>query len=223
MKSTNHRSMFSHVTVFVLTFALLTSQTMFVFAVPEANFSAGEVTVTGTAKAGEKPFVLINGDTAFSGRTFFANGTITTPESTSASIDFGKIGRINLGPASTLTLRVSDNNISGTLSNGSIRVANSDGVAVKIDTPDDTVTNEGTSSSHFTVNVIANRSTVASTSGVVRYNNGNAVAKQDDDDDDDDDDGSIWLPIVVIGGTIGAVLYFTVLNDDEDEIVSPVR
>src|SRR5687768_5484622 len=222
MKSTNHRSMFSHVTVFILTFALLTSQTMFVFAVPEANFSAGEVTVTGTANAGEKPFVLINGDAAFTGRTFFANGTITTPESTSASINFGKIGRINLGPASTLTLRVSDNSISCMLSNGSIQVANSDGVAVKIDTPDDTVTNEGTSSSRFTVNVIADKSTVASTSGVVRYNNGNAVAKQDDDDADDDD-GSIWLPIVVIGGTIGAVLYFSVLNDDDDEIISPVR
>lgn len=220
MKSTNHRSMFSHATVFVLTFAILTSQTMFVFAVPGTNFSAGEVTVTGTANAGEKPFVLINGDAAFSGRTF-ANGTITTPESSSASIDFGKIGRVNLGPASTLTLNVSDNSISGMLSKGSVRVANSNGVAVKIDTPDDTITNEGTSSSSFTVNVIADRSSVASTSGVVRYNNGNAVAKQDDDDDDDDD-GSIWLPIVVIGGTIAAVLVFDVFDDD-DEVVSPIR
>ncbi len=222
MKSINYRSMLSHVTVFVLTIAILTGQTMFVFAVPAGSFAAGEVTVTGTAKTGEKPFVLINGDPAFSGRTFFADGTITTPEASSASIDFGKIGRINLGPDSTLTLRVSETNITGMLSTGSIRVSNSDGVSVKIETPDDMITNEGISASRFTINVAGNKSSVAAESGVVRYNNGLSSMKDDDDDDDDDDDGNIWVPIIIIGGAIGAVLFFTVLNDDDDD-VSPVR
>jgi len=220
MKSLKDRSVVSHLIVFVLTIAILTGQTMFVFAVPAMNSTAGEITVTGTADAGEKPFVLVNGERSFSGRTFFSNGTITTGSS-SASINFGKIGRVNLGPDSALTLTVSETNISGVLSSGSIHVANSDGVAVKINTPDDVVTNEGNSASRFTVNVMANTSSVAAQSGAVRYNHGGTLAKQDDDDDDDDD-GMIWLPIIVFGGTIGAVLAFSVFDDDDD-VVSPVR
>lgn len=221
MKSRSDRSVFSHLTVFVLTLAILAGQTTFVLALPEKNSSAGEITVTGTAVAGEKPFVMVNGERAFSGRTFFSNGTITTTESSSASINFGRIGRINLGPNSKLTLNVTDSSITGTLSNGNIQVANSDGVAVKIDTPKDSVTNEANAASRFTVNVVADVANVAAESGAVRYNNGNTLAK-DDDDDDDDDDGNIWIPIVVFGGTIGAVLAFSVFDDD-DEIVSPVR
>ena len=220
MKSINNRSVFSHLIVFVLTIAILTGQSMFVFALPEKNSAAGEITVTAAANATEKPFVMVNGERAFSGRTFFSNGTITTTQST-ASIDFGKIGRISLGPDSTLTLNVSATNISGTLASGTVNVANGDGVGVKIITPDDTISNEGTSATRFTVNVAADISSVASQSGIVRYNNGAAIAKQDDDDDDDDD-GSIWLPIAVFGGTIAAVLVFSVFRDDDD-IVSPVR
>ena len=220
MRSINNRSVFSHLIVFVLTIAILTGQSMFVFALPEKNSAAGEITVTAAANATEKPFVMVNGEAAYSGRTFFSNGTITTTQST-ASIDFGKIGRVNLGPDSTLTLSVSATNITGTLSSGSISVANGDGVGVKIVTPDDTISNEGTSATRFTVNVAADISSVAAQSGIVRYNNGETIAKQDDDDDDDD--GSIWLPVVVFGGTIAAVLFFSVLRDDDDEIVSPVR
>lgn len=218
MMSTKDRSIFSQLTVFVLTIAIVACQTTFVFALPEKNSLAGEITVTGTAAGGEKPFVMVNGDPSFSGRTFLSNGTISTTATTSASIDFGKVGRVNLGPGSTLTLNVSENSITGMLSTGTVNVANSDGVAVKITTPDDNITNEGTSASRFTVNVAADRSSVAAQSGAVRYNNGASLAQ----DDDDDDDGNIWIPIVVIGGAIGAVLLFTVFDDD-DEIVSPVR
>ena len=220
MKSINNRSVFSHLIVFVLTIAILTGQSMFIFALPEKNSAAGEITVTAAANATEKPFVLVNGEPAFSGRTFFSDGTITTKQST-ASIDFGKIGRINLGPDSTLTLSVSPTSITGTLSSGTINVANGDGIGVKIVTPDDTISNEGMSATRFTVNVAADVSSVAAQSGIVRYNHGATVAKQDDDDDDDDD-GSIWLPVVVFGGTIAAVLFFSVFRDDED-VVSPVR
>jgi hypothetical protein len=220
MKSINNSSVFSHLIVFVLTIAILTGQTMFVLALPEKNSAAGEITVTATADASAKPFVLVNGEQAFSGRTFFSNGTITTPESSSASIDFGKIGRINLGPASSLTLSVTETTISGTLSTGTVRVANGEGVGVKIVTPDDTVSNEGTSASRFTVNVVSDASSVVAQSGAVRYNNGATLARQDDDDDDDD--GMIWLPVVVFGGAIAAVLFFSVLKDDDD-VVSPIR
>src|SRR5215204_5914480 len=155
MKSINSRQVFSHLVAFVLTFAILTGQTMFAFSLREASSASGEITVSGPAKAGEKPFVLVNGDPAFSGRTFLSNGTITTTESSSANVNFGKIGRISLGPGSTLTLNVSETSISGKLLSGSIRVANGEGVAVKIDTPNDAVTNEANAASRFSIDVAA--------------------------------------------------------------------
>jgi hypothetical protein len=220
---TSLNAVVSRLTVLALTVSVLAGQTMFAFALPGRNVTAGEMTVTGTTETNEKPFVLVNGDRAFSGRTFLSDGVITTTETTSAVVNFGKIGRVNIGPNSNLTLAVSETTITGTLTNGTIGVSNSDGVAVKIITPDDSVTNQGTEASRFTVNVAANTSSVAAESGSVLYNNGAAVATKQDDDDDDDDDGEIWVPIVVIGGTIGAVLLFTVFDDDDDEIVSPVR
>jgi len=221
MNSTNERSVFSYLMVFVLTVAILAGQSMFVLAIPATGAAAGEITVTGTSTTGEKPFVLVNGDAAFTGRTFFSNGTISTPDSSSASINFGKIGRINLGPGSILTLTVSETNISGTLSAGNIRVMNGDGVGVKIDTPDDSITNEGTTAGRFTVSVADNKSSVGAEKGLVRYNKGQSTAAGQDDDDDDNH--GIWVPVIVIGGAVGAVLLYFALRDDDDDVVSPVR
>ena len=219
MKRKNDRSVISNLVVFVLTISLLTSQSLFVLGNGERN--SGEITVTGAGAPGAKPFVLVNGEQAFSGRTFFSNGTISTTESSSASIDFGKVGRITLEPNSTLTLTVSGTEMLGTLSTGAIKVANADGVSVKINTPDDAVANDG-AASRFAVNVVSGVSTVAAETGTVTFNNGKSVASRQDDDDDDDDDGNIWIPIVVIGGAVGAVILLTAFDDD-DEIVSPIR
>ena len=221
MKRKNDRSVISNLVVFVLSISLLTSQSLFVLANNERNVSAGAITVTGAGTAGAKPFVLVNGEPAFSGRTFFSNGTISTTETSSASIDFGKVGRITLEPNSTLTLMVSETQMSGTLTTGGIKVANGDGVSVKINTPDDAIANDALAS-RFAVNVASGVSSVAAETGTVTYNNGKSVAARQDDDDDDDDDGNIWIPIVVIGGAVGAVILFTAFDDD-DEIVSPLR
>lgn len=220
MKSLDSRFTFSRLLVFALTVSILTCQTMVALAMPKAGQPAGELTVKGKMPTDEKPFVLVNGDRSFTGRSVFSSGTIATTETTSAIINLGKIGRIELAPASVLTLSFSDDSISGELSSGDVRISNADGVAVKINTPNDVITNERNAASSFTVAVGAELSTVKATNGAVRYNNGKSVAQQDDDDDDDD---GIWVPIIVIGGAVGAVVLFTMLgDDDDDEIASPI-
>jgi hypothetical protein len=224
MKRINSRRIVSSLVAFVLTFAILTSQTVFAFSVRGMGSAAGEITVTGPAKQGEKPFVLVNGDPAFSGRTFLSNGTITTTESSSANVNFGKIGRISLGPGSTLTLSVSETSISGKLSSGSIRVANGEGVAVKIDTPNDAVTNEANAASRFSIDVAAGGSNVKSEKGVVRYNNGQSTTGIHDDDDDDEENWDVWVPLIVIGAAAAVIITWVVVaDDDDDDVVSPVR
>ena len=218
MKSLDSRFTISRLIVFALTVSILTGQTMVALAMPKDGRPAGELTVKGTMPTDEKPFVLVNGDRSFTGRSVFSSGTIATTETTSAIINLGKIGRIEIAPASVMTLNFSDNSISGVLSSGDVRVSNADGVAVKINTPNDVITNEGNAAASFSVAVGAETSKVAATIGAVRYNNGKSVAKQDDDDDD----GEIWVPILVIGGAVAAVVLFVALANDDEDIASPI-
>lgn len=97
------------------------------------NSLAGEIVVTGSKTNGEEPFVLLNGERALNGRTFFSSGVITTTETSGATIKLEKLGYINLSPNSVLSLNFSENTISGTLTAGNIQVFNNDGVAVKIE------------------------------------------------------------------------------------------
>ena len=212
----NSRSVISRFIVLALALSVLNGQALIAFA----GTSAGELTVTGQMPTNEKPYVMVNGDRAFSGRSFFSDGTIATTETTSATINLGKAGRIDVGPASVLTLSFSGETISGTLTAGNVRVSNGEGIAVKINTPNDVITNEQNAASVFSVVVGPDSSNVSAESGAVRYNNGKSVAAKQSDDDDDNK--YIWIPLVVFGGAAAAILFIT-LSDDDDEVVSPIR
>ena len=220
MKSSNVCSLFSRVVVLSISLSLICVQSAFAFALP-GTVSAGEITVSGSKEGAERPFVVVNGERAFSGRTFFSDGKVETTDGTTATVNLGKLGRIQLAPSSSLTLSFAEGRIAGTLSKGNVSVSNTEGVAVTIDTPNDSVRNEGTSASRFSVSVADGKTAVAIENGTVR-SNGGTLAKQDDDDDDDDDNWKAWAWVGVIGGIIGTVIIWKVL-DDEDEVVSPVR
>ncbi len=96
------------------------------------NSLAGEIVVTGNSINGEQPFVLLNGERALNGRTFFSSGVITT-ENSGATIKLEKLGYINISPNSVLSLNFSEKNISGKLTAGNVQVFNNDGVAVNIE------------------------------------------------------------------------------------------
>ncbi len=221
MKSSKLSLVFSRLTVISLSISLLCVQTMVAIASPANSTASAEITVSGPRDSGEKAFVVVNGERAFSGRTFISDGTIVTTETSSATISFGKLGRIELAPASSLSLSFSNDQIAARLSTGRISVSNTDGVSVTVNTPHDLVANQGNSASRFTVSVIGERTGVAVESGNVSHN-GQTAAKQDDDDPNDDDDyWKAWAWVAVIGGVIGTILIVRALDDEDD--VSPVR
>ena len=223
MKSSNVSILSSRLIVFSLLISLVSVQTMFATS-PGKAVAAAEITVNGTADAGEKPFVEVNGERAFSGRSFFSNGTVATTDTSSATISLGKLGRIYLAPASSLSLDFTDGRISGVLSKGNVSVASTDGVSVKIDTPNDSIATEGTASSRFTVSVVGDRTGVAVENGAVRSSDGAKIAGKQDDDDDDDDYSKIWWG-VGIAAAVAAVIIIVVVtsDDDDDDTVSPIR
>ena len=221
MKSSRVSLVFSHLTVISLVISLLCVQTMIAVAVPTAGVSTAEITVSGPRDEAERAFVVVNGERAFSGRTFISNGTISTTDTSSAIVSLGKLGRIELQPSTSLSLNFSENVIAGQLQKGTISVASSDGVFVSVSTPKDVIANDGLSASRFTVSVAGEQTSLGVQGGNIRHNG--QVAQQDDDDDDDDDDHwKAWAWVGVIGGAIATILIIRAVTDEDDD-VSPVR
>lgn len=120
-----------------LLLTLISTTSMFTLAA--SNKPIGELIVTGGNSDGGA--VTVNGEPAKSGRTVFASSTITTPEGTSAVINMGKAGKIELAPNTTFAL---DSDAQGNLTSGNVTVLNSaQGVNVKTLSGDSVTLNSG--------------------------------------------------------------------------------
>ena len=185
-----------------LSVAILATYSMVGLAAP--GKAAGELTVSGKNVNGESPFVLVNGEAARSGRSVFSGSTITTPETASAVMSLGKFGKIELAPATSLTLTFDEKGIFGDLTSGKVTVLGAnDSVTIK--------TLNGK-----TVQLAAGQSATAS-------------GTAQDKDDDDDDDGAAWWPWALVFGGAGIVILWTALSDGDIQlgsggtVISPVR
>ena len=183
--------------------AILVTYSMVALAAP--GKAAGELVVSGKSVNGESPFVFVNGEASRSGRSVFSGSTITTPETASAVMNLGKFGKLQLAPATSLTLTFDEKGIFGDLTSGKVTVLGAgENVAIK--------TLNGK-----TVNLAAGQSVSAS---------GNAPA--DDDDKDKDGNGAWWIWGAVFGGA-AVVLLWTALSDndislgDNGSVISPSR
>ena len=167
---------------------------------------AGELSVSGKNIDGETPFVKVNGEAAQNGRSIFSSSTIATPQNTSAIINLGKIGRIELSPNTTMALSFDDNAISGELLTGQITVLNSsDSVNIKM--LDGSIANLNAGD------------TATATTG-----------KAQDDDDDNTSGGSGLLIFALILGGAAAGIIIAATSDNNrialggsSTIVSPTR
>ncbi len=166
---------------------------------------AGELSVSGKIVNGETPFVKVNGEAAQSGRSIFSSSTIATPENASATVNIGKVGKIELAPNTTLALSFDEKGINGDLLAGRVTVLNSSDT-VNIKTLDGTI-----------AKLNAGNSAVAT--GKV----------QDDDDDDNDGGGAVLIWAVILGGAaVGIILAATTDNNriavgGNSLVVSPTR
>jgi hypothetical protein len=184
-----------NITAACLAMVIFTTSSMIALAGTGNKSLMGEITVSGQNVNGNAPFVLLNGESAFTGRTFFSNGTIVTPEAVTSTVKLGKLGYVVLSPNTSLTLILDEKTISGTLSAGQAKVFNADGVDVKIQ-----------SLGNATTSVMP-------------------VSKAAQDDDDNGWwSGDATGPILVFAGIVAAAVILVAVNDDDDNrVASPVR
>lgn len=162
----------------------------------------GELTVSGKAVNGEIPVVKVNGEAAQSGRAIFSASTITTSETSSAVINLGKIGKIELAPKTTISVSFSEKGLNGDLASGKVTALSADNINIK--TPDGKVTK-----------LSAGESVMA--------------ARQDDDDDDNDGGAAWWIFALILGGAAAAVVIAATTDNNDIQlgggtvVVSPSR
>jgi hypothetical protein len=115
--------------------------------------AAGELSVKGN--------VTINGTSAISGATVFSESLVKTQRGSGATINLGKLGRVQLGPESEMTLRFADGAIGGNLTSGRATLSAPTGVAISIATADGITSADGKLASALTIDVTCGNTRVA--------------------------------------------------------------
>ena len=105
--------------------------------------------------------VTLNGAVAVSGMTIFSDSRIKTARNGSATINLGKLGRLELGPETELALRFSEATIAGNLLSGRVIVNAPAGVEISIVTADGVAAADGRQSSGLVVDVTCGNTRVA--------------------------------------------------------------
>ena len=118
--------------------------------------------------------VKVNGTSAISGATVFSDSTVTTAARSSAVVSLGKLGRVEVLPESTMTLKFTDTSVSvAMLSQGRVRLSSSSGVNAT--TKDAEITSIGKGRNDFTVDTRCGNTLVIVQTGRVELRAGNSV------------------------------------------------
>ncbi len=131
----------------------------------------GEITVNGE--------VTVNGQSVISNTTLTTGSSVTTGANSSATINLGKNGRVEVLSDSSLTLRFTDNSIVGMLMAGKVRVSNAAGIATTVTTRNSTVIGDAGQANTFGVDVgcadedRCTQTYVETTTGLVTLRSGN--------------------------------------------------
>lgn len=102
----------------------------------------------------------INGFSAISGMTVFSNNRIMTGRHGAAVINLGRLGRIELGAETDMTLRLSEASIGGELRSNRVVVSAPAGIAVAVNAAKSMVTTDGRHPAVLTVYVDGERARV---------------------------------------------------------------
>lgn len=104
--------------------------------------------------------VTINGNNASSGQTVFNGNKIRVGSLGAAVINLGRLGRVELGANSEMSLRVSDGNIGGTLITGCLAITAPAGEGIEIETRGGKIRSAGKQSSSLFLGIKGNTANV---------------------------------------------------------------
>jgi len=119
------------------------SMTSMVALAQTGQMASGELTASGS--------VTVNNRAAVSNSTVASGSTITTGENSSATVNLGKTGSLEITPNTTLVLKFDETGVYGTLENGKVRVMNMSGKNANISTREGMVIADAAQANTFSV------------------------------------------------------------------------
>ena len=126
------------------------------------SMNKAEITVTGQ--------VTVDGKTAVSNSTIVSGSTITSGTNSSAIINLGKLGRVELTPNTSISLRFDSNSIVAMLSTGMVRISNTAGIGATVTTKGATAVADTSQANLFTVDVGCGDTTKCTQTKVETFN-----------------------------------------------------
>jgi hypothetical protein len=142
------------------------SLTAFFSMTAGAVMAQSSLKATGEIVSANK--TTINGFSAVSGVTVFNNNRIRTGKDGAAIINLGRLGRIEMGSETDLTLRISETSIGGELRSSQIVVSARAGIAIGVNTTEGIVTSDGRGPAVLTIYVDGKRPRVITHLGVAK-------------------------------------------------------
>jgi hypothetical protein len=170
--------------------AVITVSSLAVLAGP--NKPVGELVITSGG-------ATVNGEAVKTGRTVFASSTIITPEDSSAILNMGKAGKVELAPGTTYTIAADGTLSGGSLTAGSVTVLNGEKITVTTSTGENVEIATGEMAS-------ANSSTAAAAQTSQRKYG-----------------GLYWWGWALIAGGVATGIIIYAATRDDDRQASPVR
>ncbi|GIU82555.1 MAG: hypothetical protein D6687_06515 [Acidobacteria bacterium] len=149
-------------TAILTVFAVWSAFSMVAFAMPLDV--TGIITATGN--------VTVNGQLVVSGSTIVSGSSIETGAGATAVITINKVGKIELAPETSLTLRFTESTLVGIVNSGKVTVYNAAGIATTFTTKDATVIADSGQANNFVVEVECSHTHVDTITGLVTMRTG---------------------------------------------------
>ena len=127
MRSIDCIGLYSRTLSFLVLLTLTISFSMVSLA---ATRPVGELTVRPVQTV-DGASVIVDGQIAASGRTVFASSVIVTPDEFGATLNLGRLGKIDLGPATRFVLSKDGDDVLGDLHSGTVTAFGSQPIAVR--------------------------------------------------------------------------------------------
>ena len=138
---------------------------MVVLAATSGAKNSGELIASGQ--------VTVNGQPVTSNTTIVSGSTITTGDNSTAIINLGKIGKLEVSQTAVLTINFDDSNMSLNLDSGRTKVMSVQGITAKVTTKDGVVNATAGQINNFAVTVECSFTNVENQNGVVSLASGN--------------------------------------------------
>ena len=141
-----------------------------IFSQAPLSEATAQLMVMGRNSGGQPSFITINGTNSINGAPLSSPAKILVPPDTTATIDFGKAGKLDLAPGTEVNLTFDTAGASIDLDQGRLQITCAPQFGFNIKTVDGIIANDKNRSTVFTTEIIGGSTGVSTSSGIALVN-----------------------------------------------------